>query len=111
MTRAGPGGGGSVDTSFVWGDLVSALEYCVDIVYSFLPKLLEFFVLPLEELLSPSYGIVNDSTGWDELLNGFSFIVSSLLGIDLLDYSILQIMFGTFLPVILIYTFFKYFKI
>lgn len=101
MTRAGPGGNGFY---FPWEDFVYALSDAYETVFDVAVRLLSIFMSPLSELVDSDSGV---SSWFLDLLDS----LLSLLGIDVLTYTPLQLMLGSGLPIIIAYSLFKYFKI
>lgn len=93
----------SSEYTLTWADLVYMLEKAYTSVYRSALELLRWFITPFSEIVARDTGI---STWITDLL---SFVLE-LFGLNLMVLTPLELMLGSTLPTIIIFTIYRYVK-
>ena len=86
-----------------WSDVVKAMSSGYNTVMTWCTKLLDFFTSPFSEIIDSDSGVTSWVTSLIEL-------ILDLFGIDFLRLTPLEFALGSVIPIIIVFTIYRYVK-
>ena len=86
-----------------WSDVVNAMSSGFDTVMFWVTKLLDLFTSPFSEIIDSDVGV----TSWVTSLIQF---ILDLFGIDFLSLTPLDFALGSVIPIVIVFTIYRYVK-